>query len=319
MSTPTAADPATAAPSSDGPRPGPGRNRVIGNKLTGPRAVPMAPALVLLLAFLVGPILYAVWLAFTNSAIRGPGASDTEFVGVDNFIQAFTSDGFWNSMVLTLVFTLVSAVIGQNVLGMVLALLMERSNRIVTAVVTAIVIGAWILPEVVAGYLLYTFFEDEGSLNTILAFLHLPTQSWLVSIPILAVSFANIWRGTAFSMLVYSAALGSIPSDIYESAAIDGAGPVRRFTSVTLPLMRPAVATNLMLITLQTLSVFGLIWIMTAGGPAQRSQTLPLFMYEQAFSYGQLGYGTAVALVLLVIGALASLAYLRLLPEEEKA
>src|SRR5699024_9929473 len=131
-----------------------------------------------------------------------------------------------------------------------------------------------ILPEVVAGYLLYTFFEDEGSLNTILAFLHLPTQSWLVSIPILAVSFANIWRGTAFSMLVYSAALGSIPSDIYESAAIDGAGPVRRFTSVTLPLMRPAVATNLMLITLQTLSVFGLIWIMTAGGPAQRSQTL---------------------------------------------
>lgn len=319
MSTPTAADPATAAPDPGDPQPPSRRNRVIGNALTAVRAIPMAPAMVLLLVFMAGPILYSVWLAFTNRAIRGPGASDTEFVGVDNFIQAFTSGDFWNSMVLTLIFTLVSAVIGQNVLGMVLALLMERANRIVIAVVTAIVIGAWILPEVVAGYLLYTFFEDEGSLNRILTALHLPPQEWLVSIPILAVSFANIWRGTAFSMLVYSAALGSISSDIYESAAIDGAGPVRRFTSVTLPLMRQAMATNLMLITLQTLSVFGLIWIMTAGGPAQRSQTLPLFMYEQAFSYGQLGYGTAVALVLLLIGAVASLAYLRLMPQEEKS
>ena len=105
---------------------------------------------------------------------------------------------------------------------------------------------------------------------------------------------------------------------MYESAALDGAGPARRFRSITVPLLRPAIATNLMLTTLQTLSVFGLIFIMTGGGPAQKSQTLPLYMYEQAFSYGQLGYGTAVALLLLLIGALASLAYLRLLPEEEK-
>ncbi len=131
-------------------------------------------------------------------------------------------------------------------------------------------------------------------------------------------SFANIWRGTAFSMLVYSAALSAVPADVYESASLDGAGPVRRFRSVTLPLMRPAIATNLMLTTLQTLSVFGLIFIMTGGGPARQSQTLPLYMYEQAFSYGQLGYGTAVALLLLLIGALASLVYLRLLPEEDK-
>ena len=101
-------------------------------------------------------------------------------------------------------------------------------------------------------------------------------------------------------------------------AAVDGAGAGRRFRSITVPLLRPAIATNLMLTTLQTLSVFGLIFIMTGGGPAQKSQTLPLYMYEQAFSYGQLGYGTAVALLLLLIGALASIAYLRLLPEEEK-
>lgn len=201
---------------------------------------------------------------------------------------------------------------------MVPALLMERANRVITFIVTSIVIAAWILPEVVAGYLLYPFFADEGSLNAIITAIGLPPQDLLFSLPILAVAFANVWRGAAFSMLVYSAALSSVPSDVYESAAIDGAGPMRRFWSVTVPILQPAIATNLMLITLQTLSVFGLIFIMTGGGPAQRSQTLPLYMYEQAFSYGQLGYVTAVVLLLLLIGTAASLLYLRLLPEEDK-
>ena len=290
----------------------------LGDRLTAVRALPMLPAGLLLIGFMLGPILYSLYLAFTDSAIRGEGAVNTSFVGFSNFTDAFTDGDFWNSVILTLVFTIVSAVIGQNVLGMLLAVLMERANRILTFVVTSIVIAAWILPEVVAGYLLYTFFADEGSLNTLLGAVGLPAQDLLFSAPILAVSFANIWRGTAFSMLVYSAALSSVPGDVYESAALDGAGPVRRFRSVTLPLLRPAIATNLMLTTLQTLSVFGLIFIMTGGGPARQSQTLPLYMYEQAFSYGQLGYGTAVALLLLLIGAAASLIYLRLLPEEDK-
>ncbi|MDO5663277.1 MAG: sugar ABC transporter permease [Brachybacterium sp.] len=290
----------------------------IGNRLTAVRAVPMLPAAILLIGFMAGPIFYSLYLAFTNTAIRGEAAADPEFVGFDNFLDAFTDSQFWNSVGLTLIFTVVSAVIGQNLLGLLLAILMEKANRIVTFTVTSIIIAAWILPEVVAGYLLYTFFAEGGSLNTILGLVGLPDQELLFSWPIIAVAFANIWRGTAFSMLVYSAALSSVPSDVYESAAIDGAGPMRRFWSVTVPLLRPAIATNLMLITLQTLSVFGLIFIMTGGGPAQRSQTLPLYMYEQAFSYGQLGYGTAVALLLLLIGAAASLVYLRLLPEEDK-
>ena len=313
----TVPDRGTPAQRGDEQRPHRSRSG-IGDRLTLTRSVPMIPALLLLVAFMLGPIVYSVYLAFTDNAIRGDGAAWTSFVGFDNFIDAFTDGAFWNSVGLTLVFTIVSAVIGQNILGMVLALLMERANRVVTFIVTSIVIAAWILPEVVAGYLLYTFFADEGSLNTIITAVGLPPQDLLFSLPILAVSFANVWRGAAFSMLVYSAALSSVPSDVYESAAIDGAGPMRRFWSVTVPILRPAIATNLMLITLQTLSVFGLIFIMTGGGPAQRSQTLPLYMYEQAFSYGQLGYGTAVALLLLLIGAAASLLYLRLLPEEDK-
>ncbi|GAA1176657.1 carbohydrate ABC transporter permease [Nesterenkonia xinjiangensis] len=318
MSAPTATQSQIHRPDASGEGGPPRQNRTIGDRLTFGRAVPMVPALSLLVLFMAGPILYSLWLAFTDSAIRGEGAAETSFVGFENFTDAFTDSQFWNSVGLTLVFTVVSAVIGQNLLGLFLALLMEKAHRAVTFVITAIVIAAWILPEVVAGYLLYTFFADEGSLNVILESIGLPQQDLLFSLPILAVAFANIWRGTAFSMLVYSAALGSISAEIQESASVDGAGPLRRFWSVTLPLLRPAVATNLMLITLQTLSVFGLIFIMTGGGPAQQSQTLPLYMYEQAFSYGQLGYGTAVALLLLLIGAVASIAYLRLLPEEDK-
>ncbi|WGW12658.1 sugar ABC transporter permease [Saxibacter everestensis] len=283
------------------------------------RGSPLAPAVILLLAFMAGPIIYSVYLAFTNRALRGEGSSSTALVGFDNFVAAFAAPEFWNSVVLTLVFTVVSAIIGQNILGMILALLMRRASKVVNAITGAIVIGAWILPEVVAGYLWYTFLGEGGSMNGILGFFGLPPQDLLFSLPIIAVSFANIWRGTAFTMLIYTAAMSQIPPEVEESAEMDGAGRLRRFFSITVPLIRRSIMTNLMLITLQTLSVFGLIYVMTAGGPGTASQTLPLYMYEQAFSYGQLGYGTAVALLLLLIGAIASLAYLRMLPKEDKS
>ncbi|WP_018157385.1 carbohydrate ABC transporter permease [Demetria terragena] len=282
------------------------------------RGMPMLPTLVILLLFLAGPVLYSVYLAFTNRALRGEGASETSFVGLDNFTQAFDTSAFWNSFTLTIIFTLVSGVIGQTVLGMALALLLRRAPSWVQAITGAVVVGAWIVPEVVAGYLWYTFLSEDGSLNNILDLLHLPSQDWLISAPIIAVSFANIWRGTAFAMLTFSAALAQISPELEESAQIDGAGPIRRFWSITLPLLRRAMMTALMLITLQTLSVFGLIYVMTGGGPSAQSQTLPLYMYEQAFSYGQLGYGTAIALLLLGIGGIAALAYLRVLPKEDK-
>jgi multiple sugar transport system permease protein len=173
-----------------------------------------------------------------------------------------------------------------------------------------------VLPEIVAAFLLYAFFRREGTLNAILGWLHLPGQNWLFTLPVLAVSLANVWRGTAFSMLVYSAALAEIPQDVAEQAQVDGASAAQRMWHVTLPMIRRSIGTNLMLNTLQTLSVFGLVWAMTRGGPGDRSQTLPLFMYEKAFQDSLIGYGTAVALLLLVVGALFSVLYLRLLRTE---
>ncbi|MEU6575273.1 sugar ABC transporter permease [Streptomyces sp. NPDC046805] len=278
------------------------------------RALPVTPAVVLLLLFLAGPIVYCVVIAFTDLQLTGQAHSS--FVGLANFRTAFGDEDFLNAVWLTLVFTVVSSLVGQNTLGLALAALMQRASKPVRTLTGGIVITAWVLPEVVAGFLLYAFFRREGTLNAILAWLHLPTQNWLFTLPILAVSCANVWRGTAFSMLVYTAALGEIPQDITEAAEMDGAGGWRRMWHITLPMIRRSIGTNLMLNTLQTLSVFGLIWVMTRGGPGNRSQTLPLYMYEQAFQDSMIGYSTAVALLLLVVGSLFSVVYLRLLRTE---
>ncbi|MFF7793887.1 ABC transporter permease subunit [Streptomyces sp. NPDC007991] len=278
------------------------------------RALPLTPAVVLLLLFLAGPIAYCVFIAFTDLQLTGQ--AEESFVGFENFTRAFRDEAFLNAVWLTLVFTVLSSLVGQNTLGLALAALMRRASKPVRTLTGGIVVTAWVLPEVVAGFLLYAFFRREGTLNALLDWLHLPSQNWLYTLPILAVSFANVWRGTAFSMLVYSAALNEIPQEITEAAEVDGAGGRRRMWHITLPMIRRSIATNLMLNTLQTLSVFGLIWVMTRGGPGGRSQTLPLFMYEQAFQNSLIGYGTAVALLLLLVGSLFSLVYLRLLRTE---
>ncbi|WP_416962506.1 carbohydrate ABC transporter permease [Streptomyces sp. Agncl-13] len=264
--------------------------------------------------FLAVPIGYCAYIAFTNLQLTGQ--AHPSFVGFANFRTAFKDSEFLNAVWLTLVFTVLSSLIGQNTIGLALAALMQRASKPVRTLTGGVVITAWVLPEVVAGFLLYAFFRREGTLNAILDWLHLPSQNWLFTLPILAVSFANVWRGTAFSMLVYSAALNEIPKEITEAAQVDGASGWRRMWHITLPMIRRSIGTNLMLNTLQTLSVFGLIWVMTRGGPGDKSQTLPLYMYEQAFQNSMIGYATAVALLLLLVGSLFSVIYMRLLRTE---
>jgi multiple sugar transport system permease protein len=279
------------------------------------RGMPVLPAVVLLVIFLAGPIAYCLYYAFTDMQLSGSAA--THFVGLGNFSKALSDPQFINAVVLTVVFVLGSAVIGQNTCGLALAVLMTKATRAVRSVTTGVVVAAWVLPEVVAGYLMYAFFFQQGSLNAILGALGLPSQNWLYTMPILAVCLANVWRGTAFSMMVYSAALDEVPQELVEAAQVDGAGPWQRLWRITLPVIRRTITTNLMLITLQTLAVFGLIYTMTHGGPGNRTETLPIFMYQQAFQNSLIGYGTAIALVLLLVGAVFSAVYLRMLKLED--
>ncbi|MFJ6376457.1 carbohydrate ABC transporter permease [Pseudarthrobacter oxydans] len=279
------------------------------------RYLPVLPAVLLLLVFLAGPVLWAFHASLTDAGLTGRSARNPSWVGLENYQRLLTDPVFPLSVLLTVVFVAGSAVLGQNLLGLVLAVLMRRARPLVSTVVGTTVVAAWVLPEIVAAFAAYAYFSGDGTLNQLLGGLGLVRQDWLYAFPMVAVMLANVWRGTAFSMLVYRAALNEVPAEVTEAAQMDGAHGWQRFAFITLPMIRGSITTNLMLITLQTLAVFTLVWVMTAGGPANASTTLPVLAYQEAFKFGDIGYGTAVASVLILIGAAFGLAYVRLLRE----
>lgn len=280
------------------------------------RLLPLAPAVVLLSLFMAGPVVWSFYGSFTDAALTGANAASPSWIGLDNYRKLFADPDFPKSVMLTVVFVVASAVVGQNVLGLFLSMLMRSANRSVRTVVGTLVVTAWVLPEIVAAFAAYAFFHEDGSLNAILGLAGIEGTTWLYATPMLAVILANVWRGTAFSMMVYSAALNDVPPEITEAATVDGAGGVKRLVYITLPMIRRSISTNLMLTTLQTLSVFTLIYVMTAGGPGTSSSTLPILAYQQAFKFAQVGYGTAIATVMLVIGGLFAVVYIRTLKPE---
>lgn len=298
-----------------GVAPRPGRKKA-GARRSLVRSVPLLPAIVLLAIFLLGPVISSFYGSLTDASLTGATAQSSSFVGFDNYAELFADPDFPKSVVLTLIFLIASAIVGQNVLGLGLAVLMRSSNKIVRAMVGTFVVTAWVLPEIVAAFAAYAFFNDSGTINSVLTLIGIEGPNWLYALPMLSVILANIWRGTAFSMLVYSAALQDVPTEITESAEVDGATGWQRLVYITLPVIRRSISTNLMLTTLQTLSVFTLIFVMTGGGPGTNSSTLPVLAYQEAFQFGKLGFGTAIATILLLVGAAFSFVYIRALKPE---
>lgn len=278
----------------------------------------MSPALGIMGLFFAGPIIWSVYIAFTNKALTGVGAAHPKWVGFANFTHAFQDPLFIHSLVLTAIFVIGSAIIGQNTLGFLIALLERGKNGFVTRALNTFIIGAWVMPEIVAGFCWYAFLYQGGTLDTFLQHFGL-SQDWLYTTPMLAIIIANIWRGTAFSMLVYSAGLSDVPAELLEAAKVDGASQISLLRRVIIPLLRRSIVTNLMLITLQTLASFTLIFVLTAGGPGEASQTTPLYIYQQALQLYDISYGTAMCIVLLLIGALFSVIYIKLIRVEEPA
>ncbi|MEC0249565.1 sugar ABC transporter permease [Paenibacillus chitinolyticus] len=275
----------------------------------------LLPSIAIMLVFFIYPILLTFYYSFTNLALTGEAAKELKFTGFDNYVRMFQDPTVRISIWNTLVFLIGSAVIGQQVLGFLIALLMKHKNKHFRRVIGTIVLAGWVTPEIVCALCLYSFFGDEGTLNAILAFFGIPVVTWLYTVPMITIILANIWHGTAFSMLVFQAALDDVPAEIEEAAVVDGASRWQILTRIILPLIKGTLTTNMMLVTLQTLGVFGLIYAMTGGGPGTSTTTLPIFMYNQAFVNYQLGYGTAISLLLLLLGIILSLFYIRAMKE----
>lgn len=273
----------------------------------------LSPSLLLLLIFFIGPVVMTIFFSFTNFSLTGSNARDVSFVGLDNFRNLFSDPRFFSSFSATTAFLVASGILGQQLLGFGVAFLMQRKNRTFRKVVGATIMAGWVTPELIVAISFVTFLHDGGSLNAFLEYIGLERVSWLYEYPMTSVVIANIWQGSALSMLMFQSALDSIPDSLYEAAEIDGASAWDKLLRVTLPMIKGTIFTNLIIITLSTLGVFTLIYTMTGGGPAGKTATLPVFMYEQAFVNYRLGYGTAIAMVILGFGILLSLIYIWLL------
>ncbi len=267
----------------------------------------LLPAIVLMALFFVWPIILTIYFSFTNLALTGSAAANFRFIGVENYAKMFSDSSVKVSLVTT-IFFVVFSVVGQTILGFTIAYLMKAKNKIFRRIVGAIVLAGWVMPETVAAICAYTFMTDKGTLNEILGLFGIGMVSWLFKYPLLSVILANIWHGTAFSMMVYQSALDNVPEDVMESAKMDGAGKLQTLFGVTIPIIKDTVLTNTMLITLSTLGTFGMVYTMTG----TTVQTLPIFMYMRAFKNYELGYGTAISMLVLLIGAVFSIFYVKI-------
>ena len=269
----------------------------------------VAPALGLIAVFLVFPALWTLYIGLTNFRLTGTAARTPEFVGLDNYRTALTDPTFWHSLWVTLLFVLGSAVLGQNVLGFVLAWTLRPTPRWVRGTVQAIVLLAWILPSSVVAFLWIALLDrDAGTLNALLG--DTPGTAWLIEYPVAGIVAFNAWRGTAFSMMLYSAALSSVPPSQLETAKLAGASGWQTLRDVVGPHIRRYALTNTLLITLWTFNDFT-PYLLTAGGPDRRSEIVPAYIYDTAIVGGQMGYSGAISLLVLLINLGLALVYLR--------
>lgn len=272
----------------------------------------VTPGFLLIGAFLVFPALWTIYLGVTDFRLTGLAAADPQVIGVKNYTDALGDPAFRRSLWLTLLFVLGSAIIGQTTMGFLIASSMRSVPKVVKTIVETLVLLAWILPSSIVAFLWVAFLNrDGGTLSTLL---NTPGTAWLLEHPMLSIIVFNTWRGTAFSMLLFSAALGAVPPSQLETARLAGAGAWQQFRDVVFPHIRGHVLTNTLLISLWTFNDFS-PYLLTAGGPNHATETLPVFIYQRALYGGDLGYGSAISFIMLVINLIIALFYIRLLRE----
>jgi multiple sugar transport system permease protein len=273
----------------------------------------VAPALVLIGIFLIFPALWTIYIGITNYRLTGPESVSPSLVGLSNYLEALNDALFSNAVWLSVLFVLGSAVIGQNLLGFALAWTLRSARPWLRRLVEGLVLLAWILPGVVVAYLWFAVLDRSG--GTLNVLLGTPGTAWLIKYPMACLIVFNTWRGTAFSMMLYSSALAAVPPSQLETARMVGAGRLQTVRDVVFPHIRGHVLTNTLLISLWTFNDFT-PFLLTAGEPNHESETLPVFIYKQALGGtggGRLGYASAISLLLLLVNLMVALVYLALL------
>lgn len=256
------------------------------------------PWIIGFLLFQIGPLFISLFYSFTDYSIIG----ETNFVGFKNYMTAFTSDvNFIKSLRATLIYVF-SAVPLKLSLALIMALILNTRLRGIHFFRTTYYLPSIMGASVAVAILWRFMFMKEGYINTVLDFLGLKTFDWLgnPSIALFTIMLVSVWQFGS-SMVLYLAALKDVPTDLYDAAAIDGAGPIRRFLSVTLPMISPIIFFTLVMQLIWHFQSFTTPMIVTRGGPVKATYLFGLLLYDNAFRFFKMGYASALSWILFII------------------
>lgn len=276
------------------------------------------PALLLFAFVVLVPSVRGVYYAFTDWDGLDP---DFSFIGLDNFSEMFRDadavQAIWHTLLIAVAITVV-----QNALGMLLALGVNSAIKS-RNVLRVFLFAPAVITPIVTAYLWRNLLGPDGAVNSLLGAVGLDgwRQDWLGSAQVALWSVVGVivWQFAGYSMVIFLAGLQSVPKEIHEAAAIDGAGAVRRFWSVTRPLLAPALTINLMLSITGGIKLFDQVYALTGGGPGHATDTLSTLIYKDAFTLGEFGYSIALAVVLTIIVAVVSTGQYAVLSRNERA
>lgn len=280
----------------------------------------LAPALIILTAITVSPLLQTVWLSFTDKEITSRPQA-VNWIGLENYSWTLTDPDFQEALGRTFYFTVVSVGL-ETVIAVAVALLLnlEFHGR---NVLRTLIILPWAMPTIVNAIMWKLIFHPEyGAANAALTQIGLADsyRSWLGD-PDTAMNMiivADAWKNYGLIAFVVLAALQTIPKELFEAAKVDGAGPWRRFGSIILPGILGPLLVVIVLRTIESFRVFDIVYVMTRGGPADATKTASFFVYQEIFAYLRAGSGAAYAVVVALISASMIVAYFALLRSVER-
>jgi len=267
----------------------------------------LAPAMVLLTVFFFVPVIAGFALSLTDFDLYTIGdTSNIRLVGLRNYRDLFASSIFWTAFANTMYFALVGGplTVAVSLAGALLInAKLTRFKSLFRTIYFAPVVTTLVAVSIVFKYLYHPRF---GMLNRFLDTLGLPQPDWLgdPKLAMFAIILLAVWKGFGYTMIIFIAGLQQIPEELYEAATLDGAGKWRQFRHVTLPMLAPTFLFVGIVVAIGQLQIFAEPYVMTRGGPLNKTLTVVMLMYEQGFKFWEMGYAAAVAFVLfLVIGA----------------
>jgi multiple sugar transport system permease protein len=264
------------------------------------------------------PAIDVVRLSFTNATLLNP-----EYEYTLQSYRAVVANPDLPQILRTTFIFVVTSVVLQLTLGLLVAMALHRGVRRRlwgVAFLRIVILASWIVPGVASGIVWQLMFNEAsyGFLNGAFRAVGLPQIAWLSDpdIAIWSAVLANVWRGTAFSMILLYAGLLVIPRSLYEAAEVDGATALKQFIYITLPQLRPVLLVNTILISIFTLNTFDLILPLTGGGPGRATEVLALYTYNTVFRNFDLSNGAVLAVMMLLISIAFTILYVRMLPKE---